>query len=178
MLNQQNDDGGGQVPKQIRGDALVEHGHSCILETCGLVSFQSHNRTPIEARQLTSRNIEQDLKLDLALGEAPVDQPADHGVQQDDKDGPQGGEEKGQALVSRPAFCSVRAGHPYNVEHCQSRQAHGSVQSGARQALKGVDQDDIGCIASGKARDAHHGRNLADTNVDGGSRHKGRKGSE
>jgi hypothetical protein len=44
--------------------------------------------------------------------------------------------------------------------------------------LQGVDEDEVGCVASGEARDPHHSRNLADHNVEGRACHEGREGGE
>jgi len=127
---------------------------------------------------LTSGDVKQNLELDLVLGKAPVDQPADHGVEQDDEDGPQGREKEGQPLVLRPPLRSVGACRPNQIEHRERCQAHGCIQGCAGQTLEGVNEDNVGCLASRETGNAHHGRDLAHDNVEGRARHEGREGGE
>lgn len=132
----------------------------------------------MRTQKLTSRDVKQDLEFDLVFGEASVDEPADHGVQEDDEDGPQSRQEEDKPLVLRPPFCGIRTSSTDDIEHGQGSQPHGSVEGGARQALKRVDEDQVRSVARREARDAHHGGNLAHRNVDGGTSHESRERRE
>ena len=103
-----------------------------------------------------------------------VDQPADHGVQQQHEDCAQGAdEEEGLAAVGK-LIAEEGADIADEVQEKQRRQTHGGVLLRASQVLQNVDKYLVGSLARREASDAHQRRHLADGNVQSRASHEGR----
>ncbi len=105
-----------------------------------------------------------------------MDQPADHGVQEDDQRRSQRRDEE-EDLATR-GHASRAAGTPAadEVQQRQGRQPHDSIGVGAAQMLERVDDDSVRRLPRQDAADAHQAGNLPDGDVERGAGHEGRHG--
>jgi hypothetical protein len=120
-----------------------------------------------EVGLLTSRDSQEDLELGVLGVMAPIGQPTDHGVEQNDENRPERGKEEEQLLLLRVSLCKILAERPDCIQQEEGSQAHGRIQLGAGKTLQGVYEDLVSGRSSGKPADSHHSRYLADGNVDG-----------
>ena len=180
MLNQHNNDGGGQMGGHGGHGGVGDLGHAHGLKA--------------------ARHGAQDGKLGFRAPVA-VHEPGHKGVEQDDKDGAQGVEKEEGALTGGEAFAQSVAREANSIEQEEGGETHGSIEIGSAEMLEGMTgqpntmtlavridykergrkeknghDDQIGGVASAEASDAHHGRHLAGGNVDGRSRHEGGDG--
>lgn len=103
-----------------------------------------------------------------------VDEPTDHRVQENDESGAQGRDEEEELLPMGHLLGGILASGSNQVEHCEGRETHCSINLRSWKAFEGVDDHPVGGRARIKARDAHHTGDLTNRNVQGRTRHIGR----
>lgn len=157
VLNQHDDDGGGQLRRKGLDDGRVDFGSARVLEA--------------------SRHLAQDADRGLLLV-VQHHASADARVQQNHKRRAQRRDEKVQLGPLRLLLGHVSAESPDEIQHQQRRQAQRRVNRRRRQALERVDDDQIRGVSRVDALDAHQLGHLAGDDVDGRARHEGADGRQ
>lgn len=128
---------------------------------------------------LTSRYRPKNLELRfLGIGDTPVAKPADHGIEQNDESQSQSGDEEPHLL---PIRLPLRHGVAKPAEEVQGKQRgkpESSIELRLPQVLERIDQYHVSGLAGVDAGDAHHSRNLADSNAERSACHERRDGDE
>ena len=109
----------------------------------------------------------------MDLRNVPTNEPADHGVQKDDKGGTESVEEEEELSLFRVFLGQLVEDEADEVEHGECSEAHCSIEIGSPQVLQSVDENLVSLCTCGEASDAHHGGDLANSNIDGGAADEG-----
>lgn len=90
----------------------------------------------------TFRNRPENLELSLLVVlDMSVDEPADHGIEQDDKGHSQGRDEEPHLASIGLSLGHIVAEEANDIENNESTQAHGCIKSGMAQILEDIDED-------------------------------------
>ncbi len=103
-----------------------------------------------------------------------IDQPADQGIEQDNKGGPKCGDKEERLLPVLQAISKISTKITIAVEQEQCGQTERGIKFGVIEVLESVDDHSVGGSSCIKARDSHQSRHLANCDVDRRACHEGR----